>query len=164
MPSIGRTKGLHATSVQHSRGEKIQCSHACLLFVWGFYDDASLRWLHGHTEDIFGVGKVADSPLKAGLCVFAREHRLCKKKSLRSIWQTWNFSLKIIKVKQKIHIRKWKRTQKKTHIGAVLLDHIWIQRRDRNHKWVPDLDLPLALSSKCAFMSPFSDWKVQNIS
>lgn len=54
------------------------CSHAYLLFVWGFDDDASLRVIHWNTENIFGVGKVADPPLKAGLCVFTHEYGLRK--------------------------------------------------------------------------------------
>lgn len=79
--------------------EKSVYSHAHLLLVWGFYDDASLRRLHWNTEYIFGVGEVADSPLKTGLCVSTHEHRLWK-------WKKSNFeefSLKMYKneLKQK---------------------------------------------------------------
>lgn len=116
MPSIGRIQVLHATSVQPQEwkmGMENQCSHTYLLFVWGFYDDASLRRLHRNTEDIFGVGKVADSPLKAGLCVFTHEHRLWKQKHSDSFYRddiTGVFSKRNHgELKQtKMHIRKWR--------------------------------------------------------
>lgn len=63
--------------------EKNQCAHATLLLVRGSDDDASLRWLHRDIEDIFGVGKVADSPLKVGLCIFTCEDRLRKQKGIQ---------------------------------------------------------------------------------
>lgn len=72
VPSIGEIQWLHETKM-NQKG-----SHAYLLLVGGFYDDASLRMLQENTEDIFRVGKVTDSPLKAGLCVFTHECRLWK--------------------------------------------------------------------------------------
>lgn len=78
-----------------------QCSHAYLLFVGGFYDDASLRRLRRNAEDVFGVGEVADSPLEAGLCVFTHEYRLWKQRHSNPFYRHdiyWSFSLKWIKV------------------------------------------------------------------
>lgn len=56
------------------------CTHASLLFVGGFYDDASLRRLHRNIKNFFGVRKIADSPLKADLGVFPHKNWLLKRK------------------------------------------------------------------------------------
>lgn len=64
-------------NIKRNEVRKTQCTHAYLLFVGGFYDDTSLRRLH--IKDFFGIGKIADSPLKADLCVFPHKNRLVKR-------------------------------------------------------------------------------------
>lgn len=63
------------------------CSYSYVLFICGFNDDTPLGWVHRDSKDIFGVRKVADSPLKTCLCVPAHENRLEKQKYSSSFYK-----------------------------------------------------------------------------
>lgn len=133
-----------------------QCTHTYLLFVRGFYDDTSLRRLHKNSKDFFGIGKISDSPLKADLRVFPHKNWLLQQSTKKqNIFYpsdvTFPNVIKAIKNSSSSNVML------KTHIYTVLLDPVGVQRSIRACDWFPNLDLPLALSSNCAFTSPLSN-------